>query len=110
MSNIHSNQQHLQAFRQYCSKVSAKIMVVAGEMLHDYSDDEICSDIGRSSGPCGVGRVLNGFCVVQVCQSPRMQIVQILRIWVAIVDRFLLFTDMCSSDDLGIAGGPGLTS
>jgi len=61
--NKHCYKHLPQAFRQYCSKVSSKIMVVAGEMLHDYSDDEICSDI-----------------------------------------------DMCSSKELGIQGGPGVTS
>ena len=36
-------------------------MVVAGEMLHDYSDDEICSDISRSSGLSEIGRVYDAF-------------------------------------------------
>lgn len=40
-------QEHLpEAYRVFCGTVSQKIIEVAGEMIHDYSDDEICSDIG----------------------------------------------------------------
>ena len=82
-------------------------MVVAGEMLHDYSDEEICSDIGRSSGPSGGS-------VFVLCKEgvSRLgyRVCRYYYLWIAIVDQSVLFVDMCSSAELGIPGGPGLTS
>lgn len=44
--NEHCTTHLPKSYQGFCSTVSSKIMVVAGEMIHDYSDDEICSDIG----------------------------------------------------------------